>query len=354
MDITGRLQEQVQDAYAAQRPLRIRAGTSKSFYGRLVDADAELDLREHSGIVDYQAAELYVTVRAGTRLHDLQDTLAKQGQTLAFEPPCHGAESTIGGVVACGFSGPARPYAGSARDHLLGVRILDGRGQDLHFGGHVMKNVAGYDLSRLMVGAQGSLGVLLELSLKVLPLPARHMTFVQERQMVAAIKEMQRWEAQPVPLSASAWMDGQLYLRFSGAESALAGLRARVGGDLLLPDEATRFWAQLRDQQLPFFAPGLPLLWRLALPSGTPPILQESPQVLEWGGSIRWLHSDAGAEEIRAQAVSRNGHAIQYRAAQSPQPFPPLSDLLRTLHGRVKSAMDPRHILNPGRLYADL
>ncbi|MDD3760011.1 MAG: glycolate oxidase subunit GlcE [Acidithiobacillus sp.] len=353
MDITGRLQEQVQDAYAAQRPLRIRAGTTKSFYGRPVDADAELDLREHSGIVDYQPAELYVTVRAGTRLRELQETLAGQGQTLAFEPPCHGEDSTIGGVVACGFSGPARPYAGSARDHLLGVRILDGRGQDLRFGGHVMKNVAGYDLSRLMVGAQGSLGVLLELSLKVLPLPARHMTFVQERQMAAAIKEMQRWEAQPIPLSASAWMDGQLYLRFSGAESALAGLRACVGGDLLLPAEATQFWAQLRDQQLPFFAPGS-ALWRLALPTGTPPVLMELPQLLEWGGSIRWLRGDASAEEIRAQTASRNGYAIQYRGAPNPHPLPPLSEPLRILHGRVKDAMDPRHILNPGRLYADL
>ncbi|MEY2341278.1 glycolate oxidase subunit GlcE [Acidithiobacillus sp. IBUN Pt1247-S3] len=353
MDISWRLQEQVQDASAAQRPLRIRAGATKSFYGRPVDADAELDLREHTGIVDYQPAELYVTVRAGTRLQELQEILAEQGQMLAFEPPGHGEDATIGGVVACGFSGPARPYAGAVRDHLLGVRILDGRGQNLHFGGHVMKNVAGYDLSRLMVGAQGTLGVLLELSLKVLPVPLRHLTFVQERLTAAAIREMNQWVAQPVPLSASAYVGGQLYLRFSAPESALAGLRARVGGDLLAPDEATQFWGQLRDQRLSFFAAGLPV-WRLAVPPSTSPFLEEFPQLMEWGGGLRWLRSDADAEQIRAQTAERNGHAILYRAPANLQPFPPLPDALRALHARVKQAMDPRHILNPGRLYTDL
>ena len=171
--------------------------------------------------------------------------------------------------------------------------------------------------------------------------------------MAAAIQEMNQWVARSSPLSASAYLGGQLYLRFSGPEAALSGLRARLQGDLLGADEADQFWQRLRDQDLHFFAGDLPL-WRLALPSCTPPLLQEFPQVVEWGGGLRWLRSDADAEQIRAQAAARNGYAICYRAVSNTQPLPVLPDALRTLHARVKNAMDPRHILNPGRLYADL
>ena len=355
-DLTDDLTERVRAAAASGKTLAIYGAGTKGFMGR---ADAEglgaerLELAGHSGILDYQPKELVVTARGGTPLDAIDAALAEHGQQLPFEPPRFGPGATLGGAVACGLSGPARPHAGAARDLVLGARVLTGRGEVLRFGGTVMKNVAGYDVSRLMAGAFGTLGVLLDLSIKVLPIPAFTCTRVHACGQTRALDLMTRWGGKPLPITATCWDGERLWTRLAGAEQGVVAAAAAVGGDLA--EDAARFWTQeIREQGHGFFGGEVPL-WRISLPQATPALDLPGPQFLEWSGTQRWLRSDAGPGAIRA-AVSRvGGHATLFRGGdRTGEVFHPLPAPLLALHRRLKAAFDPQGILNPGRLYAGL
>lgn len=344
------LAEQVAEAAAAKTPLRVIGGDTKAFIGRSVNG-TPLAVSGHLGIVNYQPKELVLTARAGTPLREVEEVLAEQGQMLPFEPPHLGAGSTLGGVIACGLSGPRRPYMGSARDYVLGARIINGEGQILRFGGEVMKNVAGYDLSRLMVGALGTLGVLLEISMKVLPKPEQDITLVQARSPADAITAMNEWAGQPLPLSGCCYDGFHCYVRLSGPSAALQAGRALIGGDLL--QQAQEFWRTVRDQRHSFFASEEPL-WRLSLPPGTPPLELPGKQLVDWGGAQRWSFTQPNPEAVRRIAEQAGGHASLFRGGdRQSEVNHPLSAPIAALHRNLKRALDPQGILNPGRLYSD-
>lgn len=350
-DISKTLAEAVQSAAEARVPLQITGGGTKTFYGRPSNGQ-QLDVGDHCGIVSYEPTELVITARAGTPLADIETALAEKNQMLAFEPPHYGASATLGGAIACGLSGPRRPWAGSARDFVLGAKILNGKGECLRFGGQVMKNVAGFDVSRLMTGALGTLGVLLEVSLKILPRPEAELTLSFELPANQAIAAMNRWSRQPLPLSAACHMDNTLYIRLSGASTALQAARARLDGEVIEPDEVP--WRDLREQRHPFFDGATPL-WRLSVPPATPPMSLPGQWLVDWGGAQRWLKSDAPAADIRRAAEAAGGHATLFRGGDRQGGiFHPLPPALHALHRRLKQAFDPRRILNPGRLYPDL
>lgn len=350
-DLTTQLQERVTEAYHARTPLQIRGGGSKPFYGRAPQGEM-LDTRAHAGIVHYQPTELVLTARAGTPLAEIEAVLAEQGQMLPFEPPHLGPGATLGGTIAAGLSGPRRPYAGAARDFVLGVSFINGRGERLRCGGEVMKNVAGYDLSRLMVGALGTLGLMLEISLKVLPRPPQEATLVKEVDEAEALRLMNLWAGRPVPLSAAAYDGHRLYLRLSGVPTAVEAAEKRIGGQRLEDD--ADFWHELREQRHAFFHGERPL-WRLSLPPATRPLALEGKQLIEWGGAQRWLRSDIPSSALRRLAEKAGGHATLFRRQPDcEQVFHPLPAPLLRLHAKLKAALDPAGILNPGRLYAEL
>ena len=354
IDQSQTLQVAVQEAHARSQPLAIRGGGSKTFYGRQTSACDLLDLGGHRGIIDYAPNELFITLRAGTSLQALEAQLAEAGQMLPFEPPHFGPTATIGGTLACGFSGPRRPYAGSARDMVLGMRILNGQGEILRFGGQVMKNVAGYDVSRLMVGALGTLGVLLEVSLKVLPRPDSTVTLVWPMDPVTAVQRMNDWAGQPLPLSATAYDGEHLYIRLSGTGSAVRAAQTRLGGERLPDAEAAAFWVALREQRNDFFQGDAPL-WRLAVAPATPPLPLGDQTLIEWGGGQRWLRGARDATALRQLAAEHGGHATLFRGGdRRGEVFHPLAPPLLAMHQRLKAAFDPRAILNSGRLYATL
>jgi glycolate oxidase FAD binding subunit len=350
------LQKKIRDAAARGAALRLRGGGSKDFYGNLPRGEI-LDTRVHAGVVDYEPTELVVTARCGTRLGELQEILGKENQILAFEPPHFGADATLGGCVAAGLSGPRRASAGSVRDAMLGAKILDGRGQLLAFGGQVMKNVAGYDVSRLLAGSLGTLGLIVEVSLKLLPRPQQELTQRFEMSQAKALETLRRWGGRPLPISASAWRDGELAVRLSGAASAVRAAAQNLGGESAPVEEAARFWVGIREQTDSFFGGEAPL-WRLSLPSQAPELDLSGAQLLEWGGALRWLrageHPGAEAAVVRAAAARAGGHATLFRAADKAQgAFTPLPPSLARLHRDLKRAFDPAGILNPGRLYAE-
>jgi glycolate oxidase FAD binding subunit len=352
MDAVRELQDRVRAAAAAGKPLAIRAGGSKDFYGNTPRGDL-LDPRAHAGIVDYEPTELVITIRCGTRLAELESALAAQRQMLPFEPPHFGDSATVGGAVASGLAGPRRLAAGAVRDFVLGARLLDGRANVLAFGGRVMKNVAGYDVARTLAGSLGTLGVILEVSLKVLPRPVAEQTLRFEFDETDAIRRVTEWGGQPLPISATAWFDGQLHVRLSGA---LAGVRAaheKLGGSVVAEDAL--FWAELREQSLAFFngGPSSRVLWRLSVPSTTPP-LGLGPTLIEWGGGQRWLFSDAPAGKIRERVAAVGGHATAFRGGDRRASFHALEPAVAAIHRRLKSEFDPAGIFNPGRMYDDL
>ena len=351
-DLTSELQTRVLAAIESGTELEIRGGGSKDFLGR-APTGKPLDVTGHAGIVNYQPKELVITARCGTGLDTLEAALAEEGQMLSFEPPRFGPGATIGGTIACGLSGPARPYAGSARDLMLGTRVLTGRGQVLRFGGEVMKNVAGYDLSRLMTGAYGTLGLLLEVSLKVMPIPAAQQTLVQEQSENDAIRLMNTWAGTPLPVTATCHDGERLYVRLSGAETAVAQAAKTIGGETL--DNQDHFWhAQIREQGHDFFADAT-TLWRLSLPSTTPPLDLPGRQLIEWGGGQRWYRGEPGVQTIRETVAGAGGHATLFRAAdRDGEVFQPLAPALMAVHRNLKRAFDPGAILNPGRLFAEL
>ncbi len=346
------LQEKIREAAGRGTALRIRGGGSKDFYGNPPQGEI-LDTRGHAGVVAYEPTELVITARSGTLLSELHEVLVKQGQILPFEPPGFGPGATLGGCVAAGLSGPRRVSAGAVRDFMLGAKILDGRGQLLKFGGQVMKNVAGYDVSRLLAGSLGTLGLILEVSLKVLPRPPAELTLKFELPQAKALENLNRWAGRPLPVSASAWRDGELRLRLSGAGSAIRAAAEKLGGERLAAAEAAQYWTGVREQTDAFFAGEAPL-WRLSLPSQAAPLELPGEQLLEWGGALRWLRSGAGADTVRTAAARAGGHATLFRAAdKSPGAFAPLPPILARLHRGLKQAFDPAGILNPGRLYAE-
>jgi glycolate oxidase FAD binding subunit len=304
-------------------------------------------------VVSYDPTELVITVRAGTPLAEVEALMHERGQMLAFEPPHFAGAATIGGCVAAGLSGPRRPHAGAVRDLVLGVRVLDGRGEDLRFGGEVMKNVAGFDVSRLMAGSLGTLALLTEVSLKCLPLPRTESTRAWELAPDAALARANEWAGQPLPISASAWDAGRLIVRFSGAQAAVDTAVARLGGEALA--DAGGYWRSLRDQTHPFFAGATPL-WRLSVGPTAPGLPGDDVQLIEWGGAQRWVRAPASAaDRLRAWAMAHGGHATLFRGADAATAaFTPLPSALAGLHRRLKAAFDPAGIFNPGRLYADL
>jgi glycolate oxidase FAD binding subunit len=340
------LLEQINQALNERTPLRIQGSNSKAMLGRPVVGEV-LDTRSHCGIVSYDPTELVLTARAGTSLMAIEAELEAAGQMLPFEPPHLGAQATLGGMVAAGLSGPRRPWAGSVRDYVLGTRVITGHGKLLHFGGEVMKNVAGYDLSRLLAGSFGCLGVLTEVSLKVLPKPRRCYSLRLEMDVDQALGNLAKWGQQPLPISA-ACHDGQaLHLRLEGGEGSVASAVERFGGDAL----DAQYWTDLREQRLGFFEAAEPL-WRLSLPHNAASLDLPGRQLLDWGGAQRWLKSDATAAQIRQAVASVGGHATRYEPGQ--EPFQPLPEPLLRYHRNLKHKLDPQGIFNPGRLYADV
>lgn len=351
MDISQDLQQQVRAALTANTPLRIQGGNSKHFLGRRVDGDI-LDVSAHSGIVSYEPTELVITARAGTPLKDIEATLAEHNQMLPFEPPAFGEKATLGGTIACNLSGPRRPYSGAARDFVLGCTLLNGKGEILRFGGEVMKNVAGYDISRLMAGAFGALGILLEVSLKVLPRPVNQVLVMQEANVQQSIKTLEGLANKPLPLTAACFDGEQLYLRLCGTDRLAEQVSRDVGGDVL-PQDAT-LWSEIREHTHDFFVEA-DTLWRLSVPYNAPPMVISGDCFYDWGGAQRWLKTDASATEIRAQVEAVGGHATQFRADQPiDEVFHPLSEGLLQIHKNLKQAFDPQGILNPGRQYSSL
>jgi len=343
----SRLGERVREAAARKSALRIRGGGTKDFYGASVSGEP-VEMAAYSGVVAYEPKELVLTVRAGTTLAEVERVLDAERQMLPFEPPHFGAGATIGGAVAAGLSGPRRPYAGSVRDFVLGARIVNGKGEDLAFGGRVIKNVAGYDVSRLMAGSLGTLGILTEISFKVLPKPAEETTLVFEMDEGDAIRQANAWAGQPLPISATSWQDGVLRVRLSGAAPAIAAARTRMGGQ---ESSDAAHWHALREQQLPFFRTDT--LWRVSVPQTREPLdLGGARPVVEWGGGVRWI---AGAQDplaLRSTVERAGGHATIFRAAdKSAGAFHPLKPAILKIHKRLKAAFDPAGILNPGRMY---
>jgi glycolate oxidase FAD binding subunit len=351
-DLTEQFCEQIRDAADKGTPLCITGGGSKAFYGRPCNAEQHIDATTHRGILGYEPSELVIQARSGTPLREIEKLLADNGQVLAFEPPHFSTTTTLGGAIAAGLSGPRRPYRGAARDFVLGTQVINGRGELLRFGGQVMKNVAGYDISRLMAGSLGTLGLITEVSLKVLPRPDCEYTLRQVCDQAEALRRFADWSGRPLPLSAACWHDDHLTLRLSGNEDSLRHAQHRLGDGLLetLPD----WWNSIRDQQHAFFNRPDPL-WRLSVPPATPPLALDGDWFIDWGGAQRWLYSKEKPEQIRRLVASVGGHATLFRnAPENVEVFHPLPAPLLKLQQRIKQAMDPAGILNPGRLYPEL
>jgi glycolate oxidase FAD binding subunit len=345
--------DRIQAATAQKIPLAIQGGGSKKWYGQTPQGDV-LETRNYAGLIDYDPSELVVTARCGTLLSDLQDALADRQQMFAFEPPSFGSDATIGGVVAAGLSGPRRASAGGLRDFVLGAVLLNGRGERLVFGGQVMKNVAGYDVSRLLAGSMGCLGLILEVSLKVLPKPKSEISLSFDMTQQTALRTLAGWAGKPIPVSASAWEDQKLTIRLSGSEAATTAAKIQTGGELLVEADAHQYWRDLREQVHPFFQHQT--VWRLSLPSTTPMLDWGGNQIIEWGGAQRWLTDTTQTEEqIRHKARAVGGHATLFKGGdKSTGVFQPLPTPVMAIHRRLKAEFDPAGIFNPGRLYPDL
>jgi glycolate oxidase FAD binding subunit len=351
-NVVEALASRVREARAKGHKLRPTGGGTKDFYGERLEGHL-LDMKPLSGIVAYEPTELVVTVRAGTPLAELETALRGEHQYLAFEPPHFGATATVGGCVAAGLSGPTRMRTGPLRDFVLGVKVLDGRSDVLSFGGQVMKNVAGYDVSRVMAGSMGTLAVILEVSLKVLPEPPQQSTLVFEMDEATATRRVNEWVGQALPVASSAWRNNRLSLRLAGALPAVDAARAKLGGEMLADLQAGQFWHNLREQTDAFFAGDRPV-WRLAVPATTEPLALQGDQLIEWNGAQRWLRSDSPAEVIRDAARRAGGHATLFRSARRAAVFTPLDAVRAKLHRNLKQAFDPHGVFSPGRMYPDL
>lgn len=361
-DASKELQRQVLNAIETRQPLNIRGGNSKSFYGNFNQSLAEankLDVSQHTGVVDYDPTELAITVRAGTRLYELEELLTNNKQMLPFEPPYFSKNATIGGAIAAGISGPRRASAGSVRDSILGVQIINGKGEIANFGGQVMKNVAGYDLSRLMVRSLGTLGVILSVSLRLLPKPKHEVTLTFEASQEEALAYFQQMRKKQNIVDASAWVNKQCYLRLSGTEKNIEHQSARI---LEVNSSATELadseslWHDIRDHKHPFFEEKTDKpLWRFSFPPATPVIHQADDLLIEWEGAQRWMKSRTPANIIHDIANKHGGYATLIRGnVPETSYFSQLDPTAFKLHQQLKNQMDPHGIFNPGRLYANL
>jgi glycolate oxidase FAD binding subunit len=358
--VLARLIDQVDHARSQHAPVDIRGGATKVFYGGARTGEP-LDVTSLAGISSYEPTELVVTVRAGTLVADLEAALEEHGQYLPFEPPRFSRGGTVGGMVAAGLSGPARANVGAVRDHVLGVTLLNGRGEVLTFGGQVAKNVAGYDVSRLIVGSLGILGVICEVSLKVLPTARATATLCFDWDERRALEQFNVWASQPLPLNASAWYEGRLHVRLAGAQAAVSAASGKLQGTAVAADAALAWWSGVRDQTQDFFslsdadlARG-DCLWRLSVPATAAPVQLPGRQFIEWHGAERWWRTSTAAREVRAAAARAGGHATLMRGAdKSSGVFAPVSEVLMRIHRGLKQAFDPAFVFNRGRLYADL
>ena len=372
--VVSEFKDRILDAAAHGHKLRIQGGNTKQFYGD-THADTQVfDTRGWRGVVSYEPSELVVTVKSGTPLAELESLLAEQGQSLAYEPPHFGAGATVGGMVAAGLAGPARANVGGVRDHVLGVQLLNGLGESLTFGGQVMKNVAGYDVSRFMAGSLGTLGVITELSLKVLPVAPAEATLMCALSQHDALELLHRWGGQALPLNASAWVHDPtakpaqdlLFVRLRGAvaavESACPRMIAEVqalGGTASRMDQHTAAadWQAGREQSLAFFkAPSPELcLWRLSLPQTAPVLNLPYAPYIEWHGALRWLWAPAEAhEDLRNAAQAAGGHATLFRQAHTmnatpPPVFQPLPLAQQRIQQALQQQFDPKGVFNTGR-----
>jgi FAD/FMN-containing dehydrogenase len=358
----------VREAAELERPLCIRGSGSKDFLGGPMLGDA-LDTRLLNGISSYEPTELVVTARAGTPLAVLEAALAERGQCLAFEPPRYAgpgpglAGGTVGGMVAAGLAGPARAAVGGVRDYVLGATLLNGRGEVLSFGGQVIKNVAGYDVSRLLAGSMGVLGLICEVSLKVLPVAPATLTLRFDLDQANALRHLNEWAGEPLPLNASAWWDDTLVLRLRGAQAAVAAAARRLGGEVIAAPLADAFWDGLRDQSDEFFVHAASAvaagatLWRLSVAPTAPRLALAGEQLIEWGGGQRWLISSAPAETLHAAARDARGHAVPFRRAEGstePGRHATLSAPLLRIHRELKRAFDPASVFNRQRLHPEI
>ena len=367
-DFTAHAAERIRQAAAAGTALRIRGGGSKDFYGQAVEGDI-LDTTPLKGVVSYEPSELVVTALAGTPLAELEALLLAQGQCLPFEPPHFNfgatAGATVGGMVAAGLSGPARASVGAVRDYVLGVKLINGKGEHMTFGGQVMKNVAGYDVSRLMVGAMGTLGLLTEISIKVLPIAPLEATLKFEMTQGQALTQLNTWGGQPLPLNASCWLEeggvGTLYVRLRGAVAAVEAACAKLGGERLAQGQAVADWHLCRNQQLPWFKARTDEqdLWRMSVPQTAPVLELPDAPLIEWHGGLRWVRTDAAqGGALQKLALAVGGHATLFVAASAYKlgtrvVFSSLKPPLDRIHRDLKREFDPAGVFNPQRMYAD-
>ena len=344
------IQQQVRVALASMLPLNICGGNSKTFYGNQPVGD-KLDVSTHTGIISYEPTELVITARTGTKLNEIEAVLAAQHQMLAFEPPAYTETATIGGTIACNQSGPRRPFAGAARDFMLGCKIINGKSELLIFGGQVMKNVAGYDVSRLMTGAVGTLGVIMDVSLKVLPKPETELTLVFSASVTQSLHNASLWQRLPLPVSAISFDGEKMFVRVSGTDKAVKQAQHKLGGDVL--NDSSNFWRDLNQHKTDFFK-STKNLWRVSVPSNTPALSIAGEWFYDWGGAQRWVTTSASAESVRAAAQTAGGHATLYRGDADIEKFQALPAGLMKIHQQLKNALDPHGLFNRGRLYRDM
>ncbi|MFT5427066.1 MAG: glycolate oxidase FAD binding subunit [Gammaproteobacteria bacterium] len=343
-------QAQVQEAYSSETPLSIQGGGSKGFYGRNIQSEL-LDVSSNSGVISYEPTELVITVRAGTTISEINHVLAGNNQMLAFEPPGFSEKASAGGMIACGLSGPRRPYTGAVRDFVLGVKCLNGKAECLNFGGQVMKNVAGYDVSRLMTGAMGTLGILLEISLKVLPKPAYELTLKGESDFTMAIKLMNQWAGQSIPISAASFYENNIYIRLSGYKKGVIAASNNIS--LTEYAEGDGYWESVREQTHDYFL-GNEKLWRISVPSIITQLDLSGKWLIDWGGALRWLRTSESNEHVRDVVAQVGGHATLFKGGeQDDDIFHPLLPGIQQLHVALKESFDPKRILNRGRLYKE-
>lgn len=349
-NLTNELIAQVLDAVEAKETLAISAGCSKTFMGRQVETDRTIDVSGHTGIVSYQPVELVMTARAGTTLAEIESALAENNQMLACEPPRFGGKATLGGTLAANVSGPGRPWYGSIRDHVLGVTLINGEAEQLRFGGQVMKNVAGYDLSRLQAGAMGGLGLMTEISLKVLPKPATTRTLKFTMDQAEAIQRMNSMSGQPKPITAAYWSSGELFVRLAGAASAVDATAKSWGGEELASDVASALWSDLQDQQLAIF--NADKVWRFSMKSSADVLPIEGDSLINWGGAERWYVGDHSFDRMVALAESAGGQVSLYRGGdRTDEVLHPVNPSIQSLQQRIKASVDPQGVFNPGRAF---
>jgi glycolate oxidase FAD binding subunit len=344
-------QQQIKEAAARGGKLTPRGGGTKAFLAPSHAGDAAshagdtldtLDTRAHAGIVEYDPKELVIVVKCGTRVADVEKTMADAGQMLAFEPPHFGEAATIGGLVATGISGPRRAYAGSVRDFVLGAKVIDGKGDHLAFGGKVMKNVAGFDVSRLLTGSFGTFGAITEVAFKCLPLPKAQETRVFEMNSAQAIDAMNRWYAEADPITATTWVNGKLYVRFAGAQPAVATAVKKRGGDALENDAV--WWGDWREQRHAFFTNATEM-HRVSCKS-TATVLDDVACAIEWSGALRWLQAnEETVAKVRYWATRAGGHASVWRGATThASAAQSLSEPLIAVHAKLKTSFDPYNV----------